>query len=148
MINDVSVYTLCGGLKMPAPMARSPYGVGSRSQTVFGVLTCILIPLLLINYVIFVPSYCELPCKFCQCHFLVKIMCKHVLWCLREYTPLNAREQRYAIRRPPWPPCIEPRAHYTNSPTRQDSVGLIFLCHVVQLLIVCNPEKSNYWGFG
>ena len=78
---------------MRAPKARSPYDVGSGakgpiSQTVFGALTCILSPLLLINYVIFVPSYCELPCKFCQSHFLVKIMCKHVLWCLREYTPL------------------------------------------------------------
>ena len=37
----------------------------------------------------FMPSYCELPCKFCQSNFLVKIMCKHVLWCLREYTPLT-----------------------------------------------------------
>ena len=73
---------------MRAPKARSSYGVGSGvcfSQTFFGVLTCILSPLLLINYVIFVPRYCELRCKFCQSHFLVKIMCKHVLSCTGIY---------------------------------------------------------------
>ena len=84
----VCKHTLCDGLKMRAPKAPSPYGVGpgARSRApeakrvlvfphAFWALSC-------------VPSYCELPCKFCQSHFLVKIMCKHVLWCLREYTPL------------------------------------------------------------
>ena len=52
----------------------------------------------------FLPSYCELPCKFCQSHFLVKIMCKHVLWCLREYTPLTISEKSFLdIRYPTMP---------------------------------------------
>ena len=101
-------HTSCGGLKMRAPKARSPYGVGSgalerapeaKRFLVFSHV-CILSPLLLINYVIFVPSYCELPCKFCQSHFG---NIRH--WLVRRN---DLREEK--TRSPKWPLLISSRS--------------------------------------
>ena len=54
------------------------------------------------------------------------------------HTPLS----KILAHAPPPPPFQSLGTHCTNSPSRQDSVGPIFLSHVVQLLIVFNPVKK------